>query len=144
MNYLKFYFALVSKAAGRKKCVLYDGHHIIPTSIGGPNIDTNLIYFTPREHVIAHHLLAKAYPEVEKLQSGFNVKHLKHFDAYRYTKRVQDCAQSLIEAKPSKRQELLDNIKMLCDCLSQLDVNNAQFPPIKKVEPKKNKIEKKD
>ncbi len=74
MNYLKTYFSIIAEAAGREPSILYDKHHIIPQSLGGPDVPTNWIYLTPREHMIAHHLLARAYPDVELLQSGFNMK----------------------------------------------------------------------
>lgn len=41
---------------------LFEAHHINPQSDGGENILTNLVWFTPKEHVIAHHLLYKAQP----------------------------------------------------------------------------------
>lgn len=119
MNYLKAYYAIIAKAAGRKPSILYDKHHIIPQSIGGPDIETNWIYLKPREHMIAHHLLAKAYPEVEKLQSGFNVPNLKYFDCYRYMLRVKDLAMMLEESK--RKQDCIDKIKLLCDVIDELN-----------------------
>lgn len=36
-------------------------HHIIPKSLGGSDSKNNLVVFTPREHCLAHMLLAKMY-----------------------------------------------------------------------------------
>lgn len=124
MNYLKVYYEIIAKAAGRKPCILYDKHHIIPQSIGGPDIETNWIYLRPREHMIAHHLLAKAYPEVEKLQSGFNVPSLKYFDCYRYMMRIKDLAMMLEESK--RKQDCIDKIKMLCEVVSNLNIDKVK------------------
>lgn len=124
MNYLKVYYAIISKAAGRTPSILYDKHHIIPSAIGGPDIDTNWIYLTPREHIVAHHLLAKAYPDVEKLQTGFNVPNLKMFDCYRYMLRIKDVANMLEETK--RKQECIDKIILLCEAVSKLNINKVQ------------------
>lgn len=39
----------------------YEIHHIMPRSLGGSDEPHNLVYFTPREHFIAHRLLARLY-----------------------------------------------------------------------------------
>ena len=36
-------------------------HHILPASLGGLDVEENLIFLTPREHFIAHMMLAKVY-----------------------------------------------------------------------------------
>jgi hypothetical protein len=39
----------------------FEKHHIIPKSLGGSDAKNNLVVFTPREHCLAHMLLAKMY-----------------------------------------------------------------------------------
>ena len=39
-----------------------EAHHIIPKSLGGADNDSNIVVLTPKEHYVAHHLLAKAFP----------------------------------------------------------------------------------
>lgn len=60
MNYLKSYIKLVRK---RQTEILPNKtnhkHHIFPKSIYGQN--TSLVVLTPREHFVAHRLLAKAF-----------------------------------------------------------------------------------
>jgi hypothetical protein len=44
----------------------FEKHHIIPKSLGGTDVKTNLVVFTPREHCLAHMLLSKMYSGVAK------------------------------------------------------------------------------
>jgi len=37
-------------------------HHIIPRSCGGTDDPKNIVYLTPKEHYIVHHLLMFVYP----------------------------------------------------------------------------------
>jgi hypothetical protein len=41
----------------------FEKHHIIPQCLGGTNEPSNIVKLTPREHFLAHRLLAKMYPE---------------------------------------------------------------------------------
>lgn len=130
MNYLKIYFAIIAKAAGRKPSILYDKHHIIPQSLGGPDIATNWIYLYPKEHLVAHHLLARAYPDVELLQSGFNVKRvsIKHYNHYRWAMRIKDLAVMIEYAKNKK--ELISRLKVLLDAIGDIDMDKVM--PVKR------------
>lgn len=123
MNYLKIYFAIIAKAAGRESSILYDKHHIIPQSLGGPDVPTNWIYLTPREHMIAHHLLARAYPDVELLQSGFNLKKvcIKYYDYYRWSMRLKDLA-GMIEYSKNKK-EIVSRLRVLLDAIGDVDLD---------------------
>lgn len=64
MNYTQVYQNLINtrKTLIRiKKNGLYEQHHIIPKCLGGSNKKENLILLTPKEHFIAHLLLANMY-----------------------------------------------------------------------------------
>lgn len=122
MNYLKAYYAIIANASGRKPSILYDKHHIIPQSQGGPDIESNWIYLTPKEHVVVHHCLAKAYPDNEKLNSGFNVNDLNSYTCYKYMMRIRDLACSLEAAK--KKLEIIEKIELLCDAVKKLNIEN--------------------
>ena len=154
MNYLKIYFAIIAKAAGRESSILYDKHHIIPQSLGGPDVPTNWIYLTPREHMVAHHLLARAYPDVELLQSGFNLKKvcIKYYDYYRWSMRLKDLA-GMIEYSKNKK-EIITRLRVLLDAIGDVDLdkhipvkqqpNMTKSKPVsaekpEKSEPKKSK-----
>lgn len=151
MNYLKTYFAIIAKAAGREPSILYDKHHIIPQSLGGPDVPTNWIYLTPREHMIAHHLLARAYPDVELLQSGFNLKKvcIKYYDYYRWSMRLKDLA-GMIEYSKNKK-EIVTRLRVLLDAIGDVDLDKhipvkqqpnivkTKAPTAEKTETKKTK-----
>lgn len=151
MNYLKIYFAIIAKAAGRESSILYDKHHIIPQSLGGPDVPTNWIYLTPREHMIAHHLLARTYPDVELLQSGFNLKKvcIKYYDYYRWSMRLKDLA-GMIEYSKNKK-EIISRLRVLLDAIGDIDLDKhipvkqqpnivkAKAPTAEKTETKKGK-----
>jgi hypothetical protein len=86
MNYRKVYDAIIAHAKNqnRKKSIeyyydenykkhqrsiapFYEGHHIIPKSLGGEGKSNcwnhaNIIPLTPREHFFCHQLLTKIYP----------------------------------------------------------------------------------
>ncbi len=70
--YQKTYNALVNKAKSRgldKKTLdgYYEKHHILPKCLGGTNEKSNLVLFTAREHLIAHMLLHRIYPDNIKI-----------------------------------------------------------------------------
>jgi hypothetical protein len=51
----------MSKAQRRTKETgqYYEKHHIVPRALGGKTLPENLVYLTPKEHYIGHHLLTK-------------------------------------------------------------------------------------
>ncbi len=58
-KYLKWYFSLCNSARGRVRSEGMERHHVIPKSLGGSNQEDNLVYFTYREHFLAHWILTK-------------------------------------------------------------------------------------
>lgn len=64
MNYLKIYNQLIDKWRGFKftEDIYIEKHHIIPRCLGGNDTDENIISLPPREHLVAHELLAMIYP----------------------------------------------------------------------------------
>ena len=63
MNYEKIYYAIINNARSRKKVSTFEKHHIIPSSCGGTNDQSNLVYLTTREHLLCHLLLVKMYKD---------------------------------------------------------------------------------
>lgn len=63
MDYQRNYDALISKGHNRprEEGMVYERHHILPRSLGGTDGPENLVLLTPREHFIAHLLLAKMH-----------------------------------------------------------------------------------
>lgn len=66
MNYKLHYDKLIQKAKNR--CILKleysEKHHIVPKCMGGNNSKDNLVRLFPDEHLVAHLLLHKIYPDV--------------------------------------------------------------------------------
>jgi len=60
-KYSNWYYQIIRRSQSRKRDSLlpYEKHHIIPKSLGGSNDKENLTHLTPREHFLAHRLLAK-------------------------------------------------------------------------------------
>ena len=46
-------------------------HHIIPVCMGGTDDKTNLVALTPSEHLVAHRLLTKIFPEEQSIQFAY-------------------------------------------------------------------------
>ena len=66
MNYQQHYDALVLRVRNRLEIPdPNERHHVIPKSLGGTNDLSNLIFLTPKEHYVAHHLLWKIYRNKE-------------------------------------------------------------------------------
>lgn len=66
MNYHRIYSQIIDR--GRERGLPryrtrkgYERHHIIPRCLGGNDLDDNLVDLTPREHFIAHLMLAKIH-----------------------------------------------------------------------------------
>ena len=62
------------------KNIYTERHHIVPKCIGGNNDDTNLIDLIPKEHFIAHYLLAKENPNEYKLLQALKCMLSIHVD----------------------------------------------------------------
>lgn len=67
MNYSFHYSCLILRARNRILDGYTEIHHILPRCIGGNDNLTNLVALTPEEHFVAHQLLIKIYPGVDKL-----------------------------------------------------------------------------
>lgn len=62
-KYYKWYSNIIDLALKENRTkgdgIKYERHHIVPKALGGTNEKTNLVYLTPKEHFICHHLLTK-------------------------------------------------------------------------------------
>ena len=59
MDYYRIYHRLIMKALleGKPRCY-HEKHHILPKAWGGTDEPCNLVYLTPKQHRLAHILLA--------------------------------------------------------------------------------------
>lgn len=72
MNYRKIYFEIINKALRKEYSGqrwkgdgnYYEKHHIIPRSLNGKDIKTNLVLLTAREHYLCHWLLVKCFSKI--------------------------------------------------------------------------------
>ena len=73
MNYEKHYIALVDTYGQCSKPAkgYHERHHILPKCMGGKDTFENLTYLTARQHLLAHWLLMKAFPEVKGLKIAY-------------------------------------------------------------------------
>lgn len=61
-HYLMRYHKFISNCKLlKRKSDIYEKHHILPKALGGNDSKENFILLTPREHYIAHWILAHAY-----------------------------------------------------------------------------------
>jgi hypothetical protein len=89
-KYLNWYISLCQHASSRfntrkqaiKEMGYCEGHHALPKSfnVGGEKDICNLVYFTAREHVIAHKLLTKFTTEKLKSKMIYAYWALVNFD----------------------------------------------------------------
>jgi hypothetical protein len=89
MNYKKHYNLLIERAQNRSilKSEYKENHHIIPTCMNGSNMKENKVALLPEEHLLAHLLLHKIYPNelglakavvqmTKRKLSGWSIKEL--------------------------------------------------------------------
>lgn len=58
-KYTKIYYKIIENAKNRNITGYTEKHHIVPKSLGGLDIDSNLVPLTAKEHYIVHLLLTK-------------------------------------------------------------------------------------
>lgn len=65
MDYKRIYDELITKCKNTvyTEEIYTENHHIIPKCMGGSNESSNLIKLPAREHIFAHILLARIYPD---------------------------------------------------------------------------------
>lgn len=88
MNYKLHYDRLITRAKSRdlNKMIYVESHHIIPSSIGGSDDKSNLVDLLPEEHLLAHLLLVKMYPNSEQLLYAANI--MSHSNGNEYQQRI--------------------------------------------------------
>lgn len=96
MNYIKIYNTLVERGQSRLLEGYVERHHIIPRCMGGGNDVSNLVALTPEEHVIAHLLLVKIYPNNALLVYAANMmcNRVHNNKEYGWLKRKQAVVHS--------------------------------------------------
>jgi hypothetical protein len=122
MNYVKLYDNLILAARDQQRVKTtryeYDRHHIIPRSLGGEDIPSNLVLLTPREHYLAHKLLVKIYSGEDRSKMIYALwwmtKTKKIVAGVRITSRDYDRARKMfieanVNAAPHRKERYLEN-----------------------------------
>lgn len=93
-KYTNWYFAIIDKALFEKrkksKSLYYEGHHILPKSLGGSNKKANMVLLTGKEHYIVHLLLIRMVQphDIYKMVHAivrFSVKAARKYETLRKT-----------------------------------------------------------
>lgn len=115
-KYTRTYYSIINRAINRNfksrkeaKAVLgyVERHHIIPRSIGGSNIKSNLVYLPAREHFICHLLLVKMVMGDDQSSMIFAIQNFKNrkknkFNEYKIGSRTYEIIKKLASAEMSK------------------------------------------
>lgn len=111
MNYEKIYWNLITKAIGRKargelpkglRAVDWNIHHIIPKFNGGSDADWNMIALTMKEHLLAHMLIGKVWPNAKNGQTK-NINHtIKKIKAKNLSQNYRAQAKVIIKKYPKE------------------------------------------
>jgi len=131
-KYYKFYFTIITRAKSRastrkiaKQLVGYvERHHIIPKSLGGENINENLVFLTAKEHYICHRFLTKittgkAFHQMNKaidcmtLSTAFHTRYVPSARIYERLKLAAAKAISVLTKGKSKHS--VESKKKLSD-----------------------------
>jgi len=79
MDYQKIYDNIVANHNSCVKQKGFEGHHILPKSLGGSNDKTNIVFVPCRVHFILHKLLYKIYLNKEM---GFALLRMSNYRRY--------------------------------------------------------------
>ena len=70
-KYTKWYYEIIKKYSVFDENIFTEKHHIIPKSLGGQDVETNLVRVSPRVHYVLHLLLFKMTSGAEKRKMYF-------------------------------------------------------------------------
>jgi hypothetical protein len=108
-KYERWYYHIIAKAKCQPRSkgggVYYEGHHIVPKSLGGIDSDENLVLLTAREHFICHWLLYKFLEGIAKhkmAHAWFMMCNTKNNNQHRYvpSARIYEAAKMAKSISP--------------------------------------------
>lgn len=77
-KYTKWYFSIIENAKTRVlKEEIIEKHHIIPKSLGGKDLEENIVKLTPREHFICHLMLPRMLVGEPKAKMTYAIMMMK-------------------------------------------------------------------
>jgi hypothetical protein len=123
-KYTRWYYMIIERAASegrtKKHSVYYEGHHIVPKSLGGDKGKKNIVLLTGREHFICHLLLTKMCVQPAHRLSmllcmrGFRKK-MKGSHSYETARKLHALGLSLLsKGKPGRKltQETKEKLRV--------------------------------
>lgn len=98
----------------KKQGKYFEDHHIIPRSLGGKDVISNMALLTAREHFVCHWLLAKIYPKgsleydkmmmaLWKMQSNSGANMVRYVNSHVYEYLRVDFADSMRRMMSNKQ-----------------------------------------
>lgn len=104
------------KTASNPDGIVYERHHIKPKCIGGTDDIFNLVDLTPREHYIAHKLLAEEYPNEEKIVCAWHFMSVIKQNCYQATPEEYAASREAIIRSQGEAVYQLDNNGKVVNC----------------------------
>jgi len=91
-KYTRWYYGIVYNAQKSIREGYTETHHIIPKSLGGDSMTSNLVILTPREHYLCHALLVHMVCEPKHIRSMYAAFNMMHVDKHgsRYTSKLYE------------------------------------------------------
>lgn len=104
MNYERIYDEIVSYFR-ENPCVNGERHHITPRSLGGSNIDDNLVMLSLRAHYVCHVLLVKMHKGEAKSKMVYALWMMSNQSKRRITSIQYENARKQFSAQQSSKQK---------------------------------------
>jgi len=108
MNKYEMWYASITKRGQNRIIDSYtESHHIIPRSLGGPDIPSNITKLSAREHFICHWLLTKIYKDGEehwKMVNALRIMRAENKNQQRYENKITARVYSNLKEEYSRLQ----------------------------------------
>jgi hypothetical protein len=116
-KYSKWYFSIVENAKKRNLISEYETHHITPRSMGGADLENNLVKVSYREHFICHLLLTKMclnkQDEIKMLWALHRLTFSRdYYSSYQYELARKKHVFNMLTNHPSKKQSWRDLVSI--------------------------------
>lgn len=103
-KYTRIYYNIINKARSQDIIPgeLYEKHHIIPRSLGGSNLPTNLIKLTLRQHALCHWLLCKMTVGKDRSKMVYAFNRFRTSERLKSTRMYEIARKYFIETNKSQ------------------------------------------
>lgn len=129
-KYTKWYLELIEYKKHRRisETVYTEKHHILPRSLGGSDVEDNLVVLTAKEHFVAHLLLSKMFSGVSRIKMVTALRAMKNLNV---SGRRPICNSRQFETVKSISNRLYKNLGISNDAERQLqeDILQEEIDP---------------